>query len=54
MRFVQHHITTTNFYNAGRIGEFAKSDGREDPEEGSEDEFERDFERIAFQGNYSL
>ena len=41
VRFVQHHITTTNFESAGRIGEFAKSDGREDGGADSEDEAER-------------
>lgn len=48
MRFVQHHITTTNFYSAGRIGEFAKSDGREDPEEDSGDDAERDLRGLHF------
>jgi hypothetical protein len=48
VRFVQHHITTTNFYSAGRIGEFAKSDGREDPKEDSEDDAERDLRGSHF------
>jgi hypothetical protein len=33
-------ITTTYFYSAGRIGEFAKSDGRDDPEEDPDDHAE--------------
>jgi hypothetical protein len=48
VRFIQHHITTTNFYSAGRIGEFAKSNGREDPEEDSEDDAERDLRGLHF------
>ncbi|KAF2471182.1 uncharacterized protein BDR25DRAFT_354441 [Lindgomyces ingoldianus] len=39
VRFIQHRITTTNFESAGRIGEFAKSDRRDDGE--AEDEAEQ-------------
>jgi len=49
VRFVHHHITTTNFYSAGRIGEFAKSDMREDPEEDSENDAERELRGLHFQ-----
>ena len=48
MKFVQYHITTINFYSAGRIGEFAKSDEREDFEKDSEDDVERDLKRLHF------
>jgi hypothetical protein len=49
VRFVQHHITTTNFESAGRIGEFAKSDGREDGEADSDDEAELELRGLHFQ-----
>ena len=53
MRFVQHHITTTNFYSAGRIGEFAKSDGRDEVEEDAGYDAERDLRGLHFQVNDS-
>lgn len=49
MRFVQHHITTTNFYSAGRIGEFAKSDGRDEVEVDAGYDAERDLRGLHFQ-----
>ncbi|KAF2430747.1 hypothetical protein EJ08DRAFT_679030 [Tothia fuscella] len=48
-RFLKkYYITTTNFYSAGRISEFAKSDGREDPEEDLEDDTKRDLRGLYF------
>ena len=49
MRFVQHHITTTNFYSSGRIGEFAKSEGRDEVEEDAGYDAERDLRGLHFQ-----
>jgi hypothetical protein len=46
-RFVQHRITTKNFDSAGRIGDFAKYDGRDDGK--AEDEAERELRGLHFQ-----